>query len=160
MAASIFKYQSSPTYRIEPGASSRACGKRDPDLAPLRRCESPAHPAALLPGENQFVFLFCTQLSPVIRRMQAVDNERVAPHDSKKKIALRHGQDLRGLAREQHAVRAHFVRVRIDFDARQGVVVDHVPLGQAAAVIHGDRAFLQAELLARVPRSSPLSTRT
>ncbi len=75
------------------------------------------------------------------------------PHTLEKKVSLRHGQDLRGLAGEEHAVRAHFVGVRIDFHARQRVVVDHVPLGEAAAVIHGDAVFLQAKLLTALPRS-------
>ena len=43
----------------------------------------------------------------------------------KQKIPLRHRQHGRGFARQQHAVRPHFIGLRIDLDMRQRIIVDH-----------------------------------
>ena len=63
-----------------------------------------------------------------IRRKRGLMETPDAAHGSKQEIALGEGQRRRRLAGEERAVRANFVGLRIDFDAREGVVVHHVAL--------------------------------
>src|SRR5262245_52260474 len=56
-------------------------------------------------------------------------------------IPLRQRQNLRRLAGEQFAVRAHFVGLRIDFDLLHGGIVNHVALADGSAILHRHSAF-------------------
>ena len=58
---------------------SRPRGERDADFASLRRRKPPSHPAALLPGEDEFVFLLCPQVIWISGCLQAID-DGVLPH--------------------------------------------------------------------------------
>ena len=60
---------------------SRSRRQRDSDFAPPLRCKSPAHPAPLLPGENKFVLFSCAQVHWRCGRIQAINDERISPHD-------------------------------------------------------------------------------
>src|ERR1035438_1860232 len=65
---------------------------------------------------------------------------------SEQKVTLRQRQNAGRLAGQQLAIRPHFIGLRIDFDVWHCGVVDHVPLPNGAAVLHGHSPLFHALL--------------
>ena len=73
---------------------------------------------------------------------------------SEQRVALRERQDRGRFARHQHAVGAHLVRLRIDLDVRQRVVVHHVALADARGIRHRQERAPRPSR-STIPHSSP-----
>src|SRR5262249_49901991 len=73
---------------------------------------------------------------------------------SEQKISLRQRQLAGGLAGQQLAVSAYFIRLGIHIDSRRRGVVDHVFLADGAAATYGDGPLFQESLNAGIHGAS------
>ena len=62
-------------------------------------------------------------------------------------VALRHRQDIRRFAGQEHAIGGHGIGFRVDPELGRRAIVNHAFLADAAArVLNGDHGFRRAQL--------------